>query len=555
LVLALLLFVAWLLLVPAGSAVAGQPECAVLDIHQIGHTRLGALIATPGIDSWLELDDELFVCGPADTLAALEQRAPVRRSLGALASDRLRLAYKRSHVELEERGLRILAAGGLFTVVETPESFEEREEQRQELLPFRSQLVLARQIANQPARTQPAAGDGTVADLVTGIRPDRWFADVNSLSAYNRYTLGSELTPARKWLKRQFRSLPGVKVRDLFFVVNGTRVANVVATLPGRTRPRDQFIVGGHYDSTSDDPLVAAPGAEDNASGCAGVLEMARIFAASPPEATILFICYAGEEQGLIGAAAHLEELLANGEVGRVGAMLNLDMIGFTADADLDCLLQSDPDGQALIDLLVDSAARHTGLRVVTSTVIGGSDHVPYAMFGIPAVLSIEGDSGVYPHYHRTTDTPDHLTPEMAAEILRMNVGALARFTGNSDVSGCLKLEGEPLENIRVSAKQGGSPRQAASSDRLGCFAVDPVERGKTVQVRIKGLVAEGDEAAISGCVRLLGDPATKRRVIFRQPGEPRKKVRSDDDGCFVFEPVAEERFTLVFKGPEVPVE
>ena len=78
--------------------------------------------------------------------------------------------------------------------------------------------------------------------------------------------------------------------------------------MQGRIRPDDRFVVGAHYDSISGNPFDA-PGAEDNASGCAGVLEIARIFAANPPEATIHFVCYAGEEQGLHGSTAHVADL------------------------------------------------------------------------------------------------------------------------------------------------------------------------------------------------------------------------------------------------------
>jgi hypothetical protein len=525
----------------------------VLDIHQIGPVRLAEIIATGGTDLWLELDDELLVCGSEVVLSRLRQLAPARRSLGALKADRLRLAHKVSRFDLEQRGLRVLTAGGPFAVVEIPERLTLEDEQSLELEAFRSQHVLARQVANQPARGRLVAGEGRVAALVATVRTNRWFADVGSLASYNRYSLGAEITQARRWLKRQFRRLPGVKVRDLFFEVNGVRMANVIATIAGRSRPNDWFIVGGHYDSISDAPYVAAPGAEDNASGCAGVLEMARIFAANPPEATILFICYAGEEQGLIGASAHVADLLAAGDAAKIGAMLNLDMIGFTADADLDCLLQADTDSQFLIDALADSAVRHTRLRVVTSNVIGGSDHVPYAIFGIPAILSIENDTGEYAHYHQATDTPDRLTPEMAAEILRMNVGALARFTGNSDVAGCLKLEGEPLAGLKVSSRQSGEARLRTASDRQGCFALDPMTRGRTFRVRIKGAEVTGDVSAVSGCVQVLGEPAKNRRSIFRQPGESRQKVRSDEDGCFSFQAVPDKGFTVLFKGPQVP--
>jgi Zn-dependent M28 family amino/carboxypeptidase len=145
-------------------------------------------------------------------------------------------------------------------------------------------------------------------------------------------------------------------------MVGGTVAYNVIATLTGTTRPDDWYIVGGHYDSISEAPLTAAPGAEDNASGCAGVLELARVLTAAPPEGTVLFICYAGEEQGLLGSEDHVADLLASGNASKVQAMLDLDMIAYTADGDLDCLLERGLR-QFLVDLPADAAAHSAAHR------------------------------------------------------------------------------------------------------------------------------------------------------------------------------------------------
>src|SRR5690606_24308011 len=119
-------------------------------------------------------------------------------------------------------------------------------------------------------------------------------------------------------------------------------VYNVMARLPGTGRPDDIIVVGAHYDSISQSPQTTAPGAEDNGSGTAGLLELARILAPARPEATILFIAYAGEEQGLNGSYDHVRKLRAAGELTKVKAVYNMDMIAYTSDADFDCLLESD---------------------------------------------------------------------------------------------------------------------------------------------------------------------------------------------------------------------
>ena len=156
---------------------------------------------------------------------------------------------------------------------------------------------------------------------------------------------------------------------------------------------------------------------------------MARIFTAHPPPATILFICYSGEEQGLHGSTDHASELVDLGLDDQVRAVLIMDMVGFTTDADLDCLLETSSANAALADAFA-AAAELTELRIVISFNPFGSDHVPYLDRGMPALLAIENDWNQYPCYHRTCDLPANLTLAMGREILEMNVVAMSQLTG-----------------------------------------------------------------------------------------------------------------------------
>jgi hypothetical protein len=108
----------------------------------------------------------------------------------------------------------------------------------------------------------------------------------------------------------------------------GVELANVVAELPGSDRDR-LVVVSGHYDSRASDPLDAtsdAPGANDDASGTAVVLECARALAGLEPRATVVFLCVAGEEQGLLGARAQARAWKAAGR--HVEAFLSNDIVG-----------------------------------------------------------------------------------------------------------------------------------------------------------------------------------------------------------------------------------
>jgi hypothetical protein len=441
----------------AGATAAGRGETskvyAVVDIDRIGFERLEALKAAPGLAWWEELDDQLLVCGSRAAVRALSGRYDVR-VLDVPVNERgLRFVYRLHGDEAIETNAVVLARGGHVTVVQSDDAWgdtlaslhdDHREhgpyEAHAASAPFVPNMVLAHQVANgrpRPASKQVRTNgfDVPVQQLVDSVDGNRWNADIQTLGGWNRWTRGTQVLTARDWLVEQFQAMPGLTVETQAFPVGSNTGFNVVATLTGTTRPNEWYIVGAHYDSTSQNTSLAAPGCEDNGSGTAGVLEMARIFTAHPPEATIKFICYSGEEQGLFGSTDHASDLVASGDSAKVEAMINMDMIGYTGDADLDCLLETGTIGQFITDACADAAEQYTTLRIVTSLNPFGSDHVPYLNRGIPSLLTIENDWNSYPNYHKTTDTANNITIEMGRQTLRMNVAALANMINGAVVS------------------------------------------------------------------------------------------------------------------------
>src|SRR3954470_9402880 len=164
-----------------------------------------------------------------------------------------------------------------------------------------------------------------------------------------RHTLSTQTDPqrgigaARDYIKGQFDQIAqtsgGRMTVELQSYVQppasrvptATRITNVVATLRG-TDPASAdrvYVVGAHYDSRVTDVLNAtsdAPGANDDGSGTSAVLELARVMAPRPTEATIVFVTYAGEEQGLYGSN-HLAEV-AQQQGWNIQGVLNMDIIG-----------------------------------------------------------------------------------------------------------------------------------------------------------------------------------------------------------------------------------
>ncbi len=173
-------------------------------------------------------------------------------------------------------------------------------------------------------------------------------------------------------------------------------------------RYREFVVVGAHYDhlGTStrfamDPDLVASvrPGADDNASGTAAVLELARRLAANPPPRSVLLVHFDAEEWGLVGSRAFVARPPI--PVSSIVFMLNLDMVGRLHGRDL---LIDGTAADSLTRSLADSVAKAVGVGSARSSVSAGrSDHAAFIPIGVPA-LSLT--SGFHGDYHRVTDVP-----------------------------------------------------------------------------------------------------------------------------------------------------
>ena len=415
---------------PASMEAATAASCAVVDIHEVGWSRLAEIKSTEGAAWWIELGGELVFCGSDLAIAKVAANYQLLASHEELDLDALEVARGFHQSELDHLGLEVIAEAAGVALVRGEGATIELGQRL--LLPAVPDSVEIRQAANKTPRGRVVFAP-EVQGLVDMVDGDRWFADVETLASYNRYTHNSGIDDARTWLVAQLQTLPGLQVTTSSFQVGDTTAYNVIATLTGRTRPEEWYIIGAHYDSISQTPQVAAPGAEDNGSGCAGVLEMARIFAANPPDATTLFICYSAEELGLLGSYDHVDDLIDASTLNNVQSMLDLDMIGFTSDSDLDCKLETDPFASFLFDVFEDAALQFTTLRLLTDLNACCSDHQPYLEAGVPALLTIEADWFQYQWYHTVNDLPEHLTIDMAREILKMNVAAMAQMIGAPD--------------------------------------------------------------------------------------------------------------------------
>jgi len=194
---------------------------------------------------------------------------------------------------------------------------------------------------------------------------------------------------------------------------------NVVAAHYGTVRPDEIYVLGAHYDSVNN------PGADDNASGTAAVMEAARVLSQYEFEATILFIAFDEEEIGLVGSRAWVEEHTTDD----IQAMISLDMIAYNGSGSDQARIYGRQQSEPLKDALALAAALYGGLTAVDFGPLNASDHAPFEDAGFQACLLIEYDVWDNPHYHRQTDsvdTPGYIDYAYATDMLRSAVGYLA---------------------------------------------------------------------------------------------------------------------------------
>ncbi|MCC6661718.1 MAG: M28 family metallopeptidase [Phycisphaerales bacterium] len=344
------------------------------------------------------------------------------------------------------------------------------------------------------------AGPPTAEQVMKEITPGYVRTVIDTLPTFGtRHSLSDQESPtrgigaARAWIKREMESYGGgaaggSKLEVSFEewvqeparrVPQPTRFVNVVAVLPG-TMPEAagrRYYVVGHYDSMPSDvmdPKTDAPGANDDGSGTTAVMAIARAMAATPCEATIVFLCTAGEEQGLLGAKHHAEQAAARGE--HILGVLNNDIVGdpwgpggdmryvtkhevrvfsepYSTKATPEELqrirmlgMESDSPSRQLARFVAE-VAEWEGTRVQPMLVfrqdrfLRGGDHLAFNEHGFPAVRFTEVHED-YRHQHQTPreepgedgkpvkygDLPEHVDAEYLANVARLNAAVLVHL-------------------------------------------------------------------------------------------------------------------------------
>ena len=250
-----------------------------------------------------------------------------------------------------------------------------------------------------------------------------------------RYT---GLQQAEAYIAAELRDA-GYSPAEQVFMAGGREVRNIEAELTGSARPETIVVVGAHYDTIS-----GSPGANDNASGVAAMLELARLFARSPRDATVRFVAFVNEEPPYflgdqMGSLVYARRAKGRGE--RITAMYSLETIGYYSDvpgsqqypAPFHLLfpatgnfiaMVSNFASAPLLQRTVNAFSGGTTLRVIGSPAperipgVGWSDHWSFWQQGYPAVMVTDTAPYRYPHYHSADDTPDKLDYARMARVV-----------------------------------------------------------------------------------------------------------------------------------------
>jgi hypothetical protein len=367
-----------------------------------------------------------------------------------------------------------------------------------------------------------------ILDEVSG---DRVFVTIDSLSSYWTRRVGR---PGNLWsadyITRCFEELGYEEAHFDSFWCNatGSTESNIVFTKQGAASLEGYVVVCAHFDgvthSVPDDPDERSPGADDNASGVAGLLEIARIVKDLPLLRDVVFVCFNAEELGYVGSTHFVEDLVAAGD--SVFVCLNLDCIAYT-----DGSWEASVDGRypdfSLFRAIEGLMRDYTSITPIPHWK-RSSDHWPFIEAGIPAIMIWE--EPLTPLLHTPEDNMDYLDQAYAEDMTRAYLATL--------------LATAELEGVYLPIRPTTHLEETCATDALG------LPPGATAEFRWWSEDFDGFVAAYE--YRLIGPSApdtTYHQVsasveslefILADEGIHRFEVRAvDDEGLRDSSPVA----------------
>ena len=310
--------------------------------------------------------------------------------------------------------------------------------------------------------------------------------------------------------------------------------SNVVATKVGRDYPRQQYLIDGHIDATSEDRLNYTPGADDNATTTLAALIAAKVTRQIPFKRTIKYITFNSEENGIYGSSAYASQARARGD--SIRGVLNGDMIGtnFTGNDSALAFHGNRAGSRVLTQRFYEvDTTYHIGLKVRQSAnPPGGSDHLPFWNNGYEAGCYSEKDFSLV--YHTTGDRITAMDTVYWTKYVKCLVATLCDLAEpDTSFSGIEAPEGSSAMARVLTFEAHPNPARGATGIRYFLPKKETVTldiydlSGRRIRRLSEGIQAAGDhnltwsgDEAPAGVyflrIRAGGESATRRVVLLK---------------------------------------
>jgi hypothetical protein len=266
---------------------------------------------------------------------------------------------------------------------------------------------------------------------------------IDDLSSFNtRHTKSVYIENVTYWLENELQSVcsGSVYLHNFTQIDQGSSydLKNIICNNDNSTSPNNDvnhlILITAHYDSRMRDINqfnARAPGADDDASGVAAVLELARILTQVNLKNNIQFVLFPGEEQGQWGSTAFVKHLQANDI--KPDLIINLDMIGYPSLGLGKVAIEYDQGNKSKIndkyskevgEFIKEIAPKYTNLEGSLSA-FGRTDLIPFEAAGITVIGLHDGGSEYNPHYHRMSDTPATLNIEYLTSVTQLALATI----------------------------------------------------------------------------------------------------------------------------------
>ncbi len=422
----------WLFLLTAD---AEEADVLVLNIDGIGQELLTKTKDIEGVDWWIEMGDKMLVSTKQNQKIQLPPGVQLDSVLPNFNTHDLafHVLGHCDHSEMDEilhDKLDVVFAGMTARLVNLSNVTDKTQLiSHESILPFEKNKVITYQLKNRNFTQRPQKG-AQVQTLVDQVDKDRWFSQVEYFAGFDRM-LEADLDITGDWLEGKFSDLGLTTSRVTLH--NNYRGTNVLGFKQGTSRPDDWYVVGAHMDSRNRfwDDSQPSPGAEDNASGCSGVLEIANVITQYDTEASIIFMCFIEEESGLLGSADVVMKLTNDGDIDKVKTMINLDMISYRGPNRNTAIAGTNSNAyQDLANTIAANGNQYTDIDWQVNLNMCCTDFVSFANAGIPAVTSNQPDISSYAGYHTSVDFASNLDPVLGAGIVKASLVTLIDLVG-----------------------------------------------------------------------------------------------------------------------------